>query len=651
MTSFTACLPPSPLALPTPSPVVCGHLWLSASEVGESDAAPRLWLHLADGRVLAFRLPNVVWGDDRVLAPLADVVRDDARGMLNGLEVPGVGYVHILYAAPVLPVPQTDRGRGIALTRADLLTFARRLDIEVLDFLGTLDGNDFHASVRNYNRIAALAPEVRLRRLQALRRFPALVVPILLTTHRYPNLCDGKRHAWRQPDAAVEAAIQEGRDLAGALARHYAISKGLARAPLNAMPWGMGYEPRRGCLALIDTLPPNQRPTHPDEVERYRAELQCYFGLAGGEVDAARPLDPAAHAGAFRLGWTRTWEICRKRFAPLTHALADARDFLAAAEARAALLVKTQRTPSQHRLATAWLAAHGLTGLLAASARWHSLRPRVEHAATHYTLPALLGEWQDGDRRARELLTPAALAEEGETMHHCVGDYWEDCLAGDRIFALRLGQERATAQYTPNVAGNDNGDVRYCLEQLRGPANAAANAAIRTFAKTLLPMLNADERQPARRAAMMAGQELESLRCQVRRPVVWLDETSERQLHLMLKALACAPARPEVLLVTDVAGYQYHAAPSLEEAFFTGQALELVREPDNPYDPLAVRLDWQGQKIGYVPRRDNATIAAAIDDGQTLAARIVEVVGRFGEPWQRLRFAIDTVPVCTKLAP
>lgn len=643
-----------PVAIHVPPPEVRARLWLTAAEVGETDAAPRLWLHLTDGRVLAFRLPDVILGDDRVLAPLAEAVREDMRGMLNGLELPDVGYVHILYAAPVLPVPVPQHGRCIALSRRDILDFARGLDADVLDFLGTLGGNDFYASVRNYNRIAALAPEQRLRRMQALRRFPGLVAPILLTAHRYPNLCDGKRHAWRHPAPSVEAAIRDGRDLTDALARHYGISRGLVCAPLNAAHWTAGYERRRTFLALFEALPSNQRPANADEVERHLSELSAYLLLLEGDEEnpaAFQPVDPSVHARAFRLGWTRTWEICRRRFAPLTHALVDACDFLAAARARTVILLKTRRAPSRRKLAAAWIAAHGLTGLLAASARWHRLRPHIEQTAEQFALPALLGDWQEDERQARELLTPAALAREGETMHHCVGDYWEDCVAGDRIFALRLGQERATAQYAPHGTPLGNGDVRYALEQLRGPANTEASAAMRDFAHDLLPLLNADERQPARRAALSAQRDLERLqRRRERRPVAWLDEASERQLHETLKTLACAPVQSDVLLVADVAGYSYRAGPTLESEFAAGQPLALVREPDNPHDALAVRLDWQGHKIGYVPRPDNACIAQAIDHGQALTARIVEVVGRFGEPWQRLSFAVQSDPACTKLA-
>jgi hypothetical protein len=36
--------------------------------------------------------------------------------------------------------------------------------------------------------------------------------------------------------------------------------------------------------------------------------------------------------------------------------------------------------------------------------------------------------------------------------------------------------------------------------------------------------------------------------------------------------------------------------------------LELVRESQNAYDERAVRVDWRGQKLGYVPRMENTTV-------------------------------------------
>jgi hypothetical protein len=53
-----------------------------------------------------------------------------------------------------------------------------------------------------------------------------------------------------------------------------------------------------------------------------------------------------------------------------------------------------------------------------------------------------------------------------------------------------------------------------------------------------------------------------------------------------------------------------------------GDRLQLVREPDNPYDSNAVRVDWRGAVLGYVPRRDNAAVARQLDRGAALEARV-----------------------------
>ena len=69
-------LPPAPTIAPAcdaPLPsCVRARLWLPGHVFGPNDDDPRLWLALADGRVLAFRLPEGAPGDDAVIAPLAD---------------------------------------------------------------------------------------------------------------------------------------------------------------------------------------------------------------------------------------------------------------------------------------------------------------------------------------------------------------------------------------------------------------------------------------------------------------------------------------------------------------------------------------------------------------------------------------------------
>jgi hypothetical protein len=102
---------------------------------------------------------------------------------------------------------------------------------------------------------------------------------------------------------------------------------------------------------------------------------------------------------------------------------------------------------------------------------------------------------------------------------------------------------------------------------------------------------------------------------------------------------ACLLAAPlqaqEVRLrvqISALAGFRYHAAPRLFEQLAPGQPLELVREPDNPYDANAVRVDWQGQKLGYVPRAENGAIAWAMDQGETIEARVMRRVERGVRP-------------------
>ncbi len=123
----------------------------------------------------------------------------------------------------------------------------------------------------------------------------------------------------------------------------------------------------------------------------------------------------------------------------------------------------------------------------------------------------------------------------------------------------------------------------------------------------------------------------------------------KRRLALLMLLWAWAQPLPAQvaahILLQDapLAGFQYHAGRALWPQLRVGDALTLVREPDNRYDARAVRVDWQGHKLGYVPRRENADVARLMDGGQRLEARIVRLAeGR--DPWSRVRFEI-LVPV------
>ncbi len=73
---------------------------------------------------------------------------------------------------------------------------------------------------------------------------------------------------------------------------------------------------------------------------------------------------------------------------------------------------------------------------------------------------------------------------------------------------------------------------------------------------------------------------------------------------------------------SPLAGFRHGAAAEVWQDLHAGARLLLVRDADKPFDANAVRVLWQGRMLGYVPRRENAALAWALDRGETLHARI-----------------------------
>lgn len=103
-------------------------------------------------------------------------------------------------------------------------------------------------------------------------------------------------------------------------------------------------------------------------------------------------------------------------------------------------------------------------------------------------------------------------------------------------------------------------------------------------------------------------------------------------------AQAAVPERVE-LQRAQLAGFQYHNGETVWPLLTLGTPLDLVREPDNRYDQRAVRIDWQGQKLGYVPRIDNAAISHLLDIGQPVSAEIIGLQPS-DNPWDRISLAL-----------
>src|SRR5258706_12559710 len=77
-------------------------------------------------------------------------------------------------------------------------------------------------------------------------------------------------------------------------------------------------------------------------------------------------------------------------------------------------------------------------------------------------------------------------------------------------------------------------------------------------------------------------------------------------LLLLLPLLLALPAQGQSvqLLVqsSPLAGFRYGEGAALWPQLQAGDALDLVREADNPHDPNAVRVEWRGRAHGYRAR-------------------------------------------------
>ena len=111
---------------------------------------------------------------------------------------------------------------------------------------------------------------------------------------------------------------------------------------------------------------------------------------------------------------------------------------------------------------------------------------------------------------------------------------------------------------------------------------------------------------------------------------------------VLVFALGDLRAEEHVRLVVQsspLAGFRYHAAAQVWGELRVGDQLELAREPGNPYDAGAVKVLWRGHTLGYVPRRENAALAWALDRGTPLRARI-SALAEHPNPARRLRFDV-----------
>ncbi len=116
-------------------------------------------------------------------------------------------------------------------------------------------------------------------------------------------------------------------------------------------------------------------------------------------------------------------------------------------------------------------------------------------------------------------------------------------------------------------------------------------------------------------------------------------QTLGRLLGLAALPTAAQPPRRHLIQQCPLAGFQFHQGEDLWPYLSVGDTLHLVREPGNPHDSKAIRVDWNGRQLGYLPRRQNQAAARMLDEEKCLEARI-GALRRHSNPWQRVEIEV-----------
>jgi hypothetical protein len=110
-------------------------------------------------------------------------------------------------------------------------------------------------------------------------------------------------------------------------------------------------------------------------------------------------------------------------------------------------------------------------------------------------------------------------------------------------------------------------------------------------------------------------------------------------LGIVLAPFASAESIRIMVQSSPLAGSQYYAVAEVWHLIRPGDRLTLEREPGNRHDRNAVRVDWNGQQIGYVPRAENRAVARALDEGEPLEARVARLRDD-PNPWRRVEIEV-----------
>ena len=93
------------------------------------------------------------------------------------------------------------------------------------------------------------------------------------------------------------------------------------------------------------------------------------------------------------------------------------------------------------------------------------------------------------------------------------------------------------------------------------------------------------------------------------------------------------------LLKCYIAGYAYYEGDRVINQLKPGLKLDLIREPENPYDSKAIAVYFQQHKLGFIPRVNNKVIATIMDQKTTVFAKILKIKPEEND-WEKVKLEV-----------
>ncbi len=91
-----------------------------------------------------------------------------------------------------------------------------------------------------------------------------------------------------------------------------------------------------------------------------------------------------------------------------------------------------------------------------------------------------------------------------------------------------------------------------------------------------------------------------------------------------------------------IAGVQHHDLRSVLDVLEEGDELDLVSEPDNKFDPNAVKIEYEGTMLGYVPKKFSAEVSAALELEPLMC--VITSLNPSAKPWEMCEVEISSDP-------